>query len=111
MFSFEHVVWLDGRSPCFLRDLDRGVIARTLLEGDPQPFLVVIDDVPLLDPERAELLSDELDLLLDRDCEVMVACMPSRDAFARHRDRIKLTAVDLLLTDEEVDLLRTPGER
>lgn len=35
--------------------------------------------------------------------------MPSRDAFARHRDRIKLTAVDLLLTDEEVDLLRTPG--
>ena len=41
----------------------------------------------------------------------MVACMPSRDAFARHRDRIKLTAVDLLLTDEEVDLLRTPGER
>lgn len=111
VFSFEHVVWLDGRSPCFLRDLDRGVIARTLLEGDPQPFLVVIDDVPLLDPERAELLSDELDLLLDRDCEVMVACMPSRDAFARHRDRIKLTAVDLLLTDEEVDLLRTPGER
>ncbi|MFQ9179505.1 MAG: hypothetical protein ACLR3C_06020 [Eggerthella lenta] len=111
VFSFEHVVWLDGHSPCFLRDLDRGVIARTLLEGDPQPFLVVIDDVPLLDPERAELLSDELDLLLDRDCEVMVACMPSRDAFARHRDRIKLTAVDLLLTDEEVDLLRTPGER
>ena len=111
VFSFEHVVWLDGRSPCFLRDLDRGIIARTLLEGDPQPFLVVIDDVPLLDPERAELLSDELDLLLDRDCEVMVACMPSRDAFARHRDRIKLTAVDLLLTDEEVDLLRTPGER
>ncbi len=29
---------------------------------------------------RAELLSDELDLLHDRDCEVMVACMPSRDA-------------------------------
>ena len=78
VFSFEHVVWLDGRSPCFLRDLDRGVIARTLLDDDAQPFLVVIDDVPPLDPERAELLSDELDLLLDRDCEVMVTCMPSR---------------------------------
>lgn len=111
VFSFEHVVWLDGRSPCFLRDLDRGVIARTLLEDDPEPFLAVVDDVPLLDPERAELLSDELDLLLDRDCEVVVACVPSRDAFARHRDRIKLAASDLLLTDEEVDLLRTPGER
>lgn len=111
VFSFEHVVWLDGRSPCFLRDLDRGVIARTLLEDDPQPFLAVIDDVPLLDPERAELLSDELDLLLDRDCEVMVTCVPSRDAFARHRDRVKLTALDLLLADAEVDLLRTPGER
>lgn len=111
VFSFEHVVWLDGRSPCFLRDLDRGVIARTLLDDDAQPFLVVIDDVPPLDPERAELLSDELDLLLDRDCEVMVTCMPSRDAFARHRDRIKLAATDLLLADAELDLLRTPGER
>lgn len=111
VFSFEHVAWLDGRSPCFLRDLDRGAIARTLLADDPQPFLAVVDDVPLLDPERAELLSDELDLLLDRDCEVMVTCMPSRDAFARHRDRIKLTAADLLLTDAELDLLRTPGER
>lgn len=111
VFSFEHVFWIDGRSPCFLRDLDRGAIARTLLSDDPRPFLTVIDDVPLLDQERAELLSDELDRLLDRGCEVMVTCMPSRDAFARHRDRIKLAASDLLLVDAELDVLRTPGER
>ena len=111
VFSFEHVFWIDGTSPCFLRDLDRGVVASTLLDDDPEPFLVVIDDVPLLDQERADRLSDEMDCLLDRDCEVLVACMPSRDAFARHRDRIKLSAVDLLLTDEELDALRTPGER
>lgn len=111
VFSFEHVFWIDGKSPCFLRDLDRGDIARTLLADNPRPFLVVIDDVPLLDQERAERLSDELDRLLDRDCEVMVACMPSRDAFARHRDRIMLAASDLLLTDAELDLFRTPGER
>lgn len=111
MFSFEHVFWIDGTSPCFLRDLDRGVIASTLLEDDPEPFLAVIDDVPLLDQERVEQLSDEMDRLLDRDCEVLVACMPSHDAFACHRDRIRLSAADLLLTDEELDALRTPGER
>lgn len=111
VFSFDHVFWIDGTSPCFLRDLDRGVIASTLLEEDSEPFLVVIDDVPLLDQERVERLSDEMDRLLDRDCEVLVACMPSHDAFARHRDRIKLSAADLLLTDEELDVLRAPGER
>lgn len=111
VFSFEHVFWLDGRSPCFLRDLDRGIIARTLLRDDTQPFLAVIDDVPPLDQERVELLSNEMDRLLDRECEVLVTCMPSRDAFARHRDRVRLSASDLLLTDTELDTLRTPSER
>lgn len=111
VFSFEHVFWLDGRSPCFLRDLDRGIIARTLLRDDTQPFLAVINDVPPLDQERVELLSNEMDRLLDRECEVLVTCMPSRDAFARHRDRVRLSASDLLLTDTELDTLRTPSER
>lgn len=111
VFSFEHVFWIDGKSPCFLRDLDRDVIASTLLGSDPQPFLAVFEDVPALDPVRVELLSNALDRLLDRSCEVLVTCAPSRDAFARHRDRVKLSSADLLLSDDEVDMLRTPAER
>ncbi|MFR4804783.1 MAG: hypothetical protein ACLT98_16600 [Eggerthellaceae bacterium] len=52
--------------PCFLRDLDRGVMLTLWRATTAVPRRR--DDVPLLDPERAELLSDELDLLLDRDC-------------------------------------------
>lgn len=34
MFQFEHVFWLRGSSPCFLRDLDAGVLAEAVLEAD-----------------------------------------------------------------------------
>ncbi|WP_080797014.1 BTAD domain-containing putative transcriptional regulator [Arabiibacter massiliensis] len=111
VFHFEHVFWLDGKSPCFLRDLDRGIVGSTLLESDPMPFLAVLEDVPPLDPERLERLSADMDLMLDRGCEVLVTCVPTCDAFARHRDRVKLSAADLLLADDEIDAPRTEAER
>ena len=111
VFSFEHVFWVDGASPCFLRDVDEGCVARVLLAAEREPFLVVFEDLPPLDPARAEGLSHEMDALLDRDCEVLATCVPSCDAFERHRDRIKLSASDLLLSDEELDALRLPSAR
>ncbi|OUO90480.1 SARP family transcriptional regulator [Gordonibacter sp. An230] len=111
VYRFEHVIWLDGRSPCFLRDLDRGIVADALLEADREPFLVVIEDVPPLDPARVDALSSDMDRMLDRDCEVLVTCAPTRDAFARHRDRVRLSASDLLLSDAEIDGPRTVAER
>lgn len=111
VFHFEHVFWLDGKSPCFLRDLDRGIVASTLLENDGLPFLAVLEDVPPLDPERLERLSGDIDRMLDRGCEVLVTCVPACDAFARHRDRVKLSAADLLLGDGEIDAPRTEAER
>lgn len=111
VFSFAHVFWLDGTSPCFLRDLDKGFIATTLLESDQTPFLVVFEDVPLLDSERVDRLSHDLDCLLERGCEVLVTCTPTCDAFDRHHDRIKLGPQDLLLTDEELDAFRSPLQR
>ena len=108
---FDHVAWLDGRSPCFLRDLDRGIVAETLLEADREPLLVVIEDVPPLDPARVDALSSDMDRLLERGCEVLVTCSPACDAFARHRDRIRLSAEDLLLSDAEIDGPRTAAER
>lgn len=108
VYGYRHVFWLDGRSPCFLRDLDREIIAKTLLAADSEQFLVVIEDIPLLNARRVEALSRSFDALLDRGCEVVVTCTPSCDAFGRlQRDRLKLTARDLLLSDAEIEGART----
>ncbi|MEF9876407.1 MAG: SARP family transcriptional regulator, partial [Gordonibacter sp.] len=82
VFSFDQVFWIDGRSPCFLRDLDRGIIASELSALESRPFLAVFDDVPPLDAVRADSFSAAFDSLLARDCEVLVCCAPSCDAFA-----------------------------
>ena len=111
VFRFERVFWIDAKSPCFLRDLDAGRIASTLSAKEEAPFLAVIEDVPALDPERVERLSGEMDRMLERGCEVLVTCVPARDAFHRHLDRVKLGSADLLLSDAEVDVLRTAAER
>lgn len=100
VFSFEHVFWVNGRSPCFLRDLDRDIIATRLCSLDPSSFLVVFEDVPRLDSARAERFSRVIDDVLEAGDEVLVTCVPSCDAYAgSHRDRTKLDAADLLLSD------------
>lgn len=110
VFSFEHVFWVNGRSPCFLRDLDRDIIATRLCSLDPSSFLVVFEDVPRLDSARAERFSRVIDDVLEAGDEVLVTCVPSCDAYAgSHRDRTKLDAADLLLSDAECRLV-PPGE-
>ena len=34
VFSFDHVFWINGKSPCFLRDLDRGIISSSLTAAE-----------------------------------------------------------------------------
>lgn len=112
VFSFEHVFWINGRSPCFLRDLDRDIIASTLVSCDDHPFLAVIEDVPLLDAARTVALSATFDALLEQGCEVLATCTPTSDAYmALQHDRLKLSASDLLLADAELDVVRSPDER
>lgn len=112
VFSFEHVFWINGRSPCFLRDLDRDIIVSTLVACDDHPFLAVVEDIPLLDAVRTAALSATFDALLERGCEVLATCTPTSDAYmALQHDRLKLTASDLLLADAELDAIRTPDER
>lgn len=104
VFAFRHVMWFNGKSPCFLRDLDSGGFVEGVLEADEKAALVVIDDVPPLDPERAARLSAQMDRLLEGGCEVLACCVPSCDAFGSlQRDRLKLSAGDLLLSDEEME--------
>lgn len=104
VFSFRHVMWFNGKSPCFLRDLDLGILATGVRAVDDRAALAVFDDVPPLTHERAQALSNQIDDLLKGGCEVLVCCAPSCDAFgALQRDRIKLNAVDLLLADGDGD--------
>lgn len=102
VFSFRHVLWINAKSPCFLRDLDLGVIASGVRQVDEDASLVVMDDVPSLSPERAGALSGEIDALLSDGCEVLVCCTPSSDAYGLlQRDRLKLDSSDLLLSCED----------
>ncbi len=112
MFEFKRVVWINGASPCFLRDLDSGRLFELVCGADPEAALVVIDDAPELSPERAELLSSCFDALLERGVEVLVTCCPSADTFGHlQRDRLRLSASELLLSDAEIDASRSADER
>ncbi len=111
VFRFESVFWIDGSSPCFLRDLDKGILASTLLSRSRGELLMVVDDVPLLDLDRSEALSREIDAVLDGGGEALLTCVPAHDGFERHRDRILLHSRDLLLTDGECDEMRTQQDR
>lgn len=102
VFKFSQVYWLNAQSPCFLRDLDRHIIAQTLLHFDDRAKLMVIDDIPALDSERVEILLKEIDYLLAHECEVLITCTPAHDAFHKHHDRVILGASDLLVGEDEI---------
>ena len=105
VFSLRNVFWLDGKSPCFLRDLDNGTIAHKVGSIPEKPFLLVVDDVPVLDSDRAERFEAAIDAVIDAGGEMVVACAPDADVFARQTDRVLLDASDLLLSDDEFDAL------
>ncbi len=106
IFAFRHVVWMRCASPCFLRDLDAGDMDKAIFAADEEAALVVFDELPVLDPKRTEALSQVMDALLEAGCEVIVACSPSSDTFTLlQRDRIVITAKEMLLEESEVAAL------
>lgn len=111
MLGWSHTFWIGAQSPCFIRDLDAGTIAADCLAADGEASLAVIDQLPILDSQRMQQFSREIDRLLDAGCEVMVTCVPSADIGPMQRDRICLTAGDLLLQDDELDAVRMADER
>ena len=102
VFGFHHVFWLSGKSPCFIRDLDRGLLFGELSRLDREAFLVVFEDVPLLDAARAAKLAEQIDELLAAGNEVIVTCEPTYDAFSQMTDRVLITSRDLLVRDDEL---------
>ena len=49
VFSFRQTFWVNCESPCFLRDLDAGIIASRVAEIGGAGSLVVFDDLPRMD--------------------------------------------------------------
>ena len=103
VFSFNHVFWLNARSPCFLRDLDAQTMYAEIKQVDYDECLVVFDDLPHLDRERAVLFSRLVDRLLAGGNEVLVTCTPSHDVFGElHKDRVVFDGRDIMLDEGEM---------
>lgn len=103
VFGFKHVFWVPCTSPCFLRDLDAGTLASGIFAIDDAASLVVWEDLPHLDADRAQAFGILVDDLLQSGVEVVATCTPLADAFAgSQRDRVCLGAADLLLSDAEM---------
>ncbi|MDO4501581.1 MAG: BTAD domain-containing putative transcriptional regulator [Coriobacteriia bacterium] len=112
VFGLEHVSWVDGKSPCFLRDLDGGHLAERLQELDPDLALAVFDDLPRLSGSRADEFSRVIDELLLASCEVLVATTPSCDAYSRRQsDRIRVGFDQLLVCERDQDWSEGLGKR
>lgn len=103
VFAFQDVFWINCKSPCFFRDLDAEAIFPEVVRVDKEARLVVFEDVPLLESQRACKFSKTVDDLLERGCEVVATCTPGCDVFASlQKDRVRLSAFDLLLTPAEI---------
>lgn len=110
IFSFRDVFWINAQSPCFLRDIDKGVFARSLLAHSHVPSLAVIEDVPDLNGERCEAVAGDIDALLERGWEVVVSMRPECESLVdREPDGIRIRADDFLLTDQEFERLADEG--
>lgn len=109
VFSFNHVYWLDGKSPCFLRDLDDGSLARSLVKHKKgKPALVVIEDIPYLHEDRAATFLDLMSEALVLGWEIVITMVPGCDVFRRDQKSIhRMYSQDILLNDEDIDLHRT----
>lgn len=101
LFASMNTIWIDARSPEFLRNLDSSCLIPSELQ-QKTPHLLVIDDIPYLDEERANTLADHINLCLYKDIEVIVTCTPSHDCLrSRIPDRILINSVDLLVSEGE----------
>lgn len=103
VFGLRHVFWVNGSSPCFLRDLDAEVMEEALSQADAQRALVVFADVPLLDEGRAAALASLAEALVADGCEVIATTTPAcESAGMLGRDCVAVDGRALLLDDDEV---------
>ena len=103
MFQFEHVFWLRGSSPCFLRDLDAGVLAEAVLEADEHAALMVVADLPLLTDDRAEAFAEVVERLADANCEVIATTTRADAPMELFGRRVVIGAAEMLVAREDLE--------
>lgn len=103
MFQFEHVFWLRGSSPCFLRDLDAGVLAEAVLEADEHAALMVVTDLPLLTDDRAEAFAEVVERLADANCEVIATTTRADAPMELFGRRVVIGAAEMLVAREDLE--------
>lgn len=102
VFSFEHVSWVNGGSPCFLRDLDAGTIDSDLHRFDGGLRLAVFQDVPVMDEQRAEAFGRLVNALAAAEVEVLCSLAPSADLYGELvPGRVLIDGHRLLVNAEE----------
>ncbi len=107
MFAFRDVLWLKCDSPCFIRDLDAHCLFDDIYKSNPNVALVVFEDVPELDFERSQYFEELVNLLLSRQCEVLITCIPSVSDFSRAlKGCMAINSDAMLLSDEELSIER-----
>ena len=103
MFQFEHVFWLRGSSPCFLRDLDAGVLAEAVLEADEHAALMVVADLPVLTDDRAEAFAEVVERLADASCEVIATTTRADAPMELFGRRVVIEAAEMLVAREDLE--------
>lgn len=105
-FEFHDTSWISAQSPCFLRDLDAGIIAEGLMELVAERGLIVLDDVPPLNPRRAAALWKCCSRLVRSGREVLVSSTPGANPLRRNAAScVVVEPRSFLLTDEELALI------
>lgn len=108
--NFANTFWVNCQSPCFLRDLDGGVVASTLSLLGGRGSLAIFEDVPFLGDGRAETFSRDIDTLLSDGWEVVVTATPVADSLGDlQKDRICIASKDLLIDADEIDSAGSAG--
>lgn len=98
-----NIIWIDGASPEFLRSLDAGELVPPGLGDAQDADLIVLDDLPCLDEERARELEKHINTLLYRGVELIINTLPSNDFLRDSQpDRVLITANDLLVHERDL---------
>jgi DNA-binding SARP family transcriptional activator len=105
MFAFKKVFWVSCVSPCFIRDLDNGVIFNEAIKCFPEPKMIIFEDLPPLEENRLTVFLSEVDRFMELGCEVLITCEPHCQSVSKLRQNcIVFNWNDLLLSDSELSI-------
>ncbi len=110
-YDHEDVVWLNGEDQRIHNSIEKGIFSQLIekhaLYGNNTCGLLVIDDLPLLDREAAEQLSDSLDRILEAGRQIIITTTPLHDVFAiLQSDRLLVSGRDILQS-RDIDTVGT----